>query len=126
MSIFIFIFILLSHWIADFVFQDEKWALGKSKKLEPLLLHTITYSGLWIVPVWLITGEIWGTVLFVGVTFLLHTLTDYYTSPIVSKRFEDKYYGSPIPNFGAFSVIGFDQFLHYTQLVITWYLIFGI
>ena len=31
-----------------------------------------------------------------------------------------------IPNLGAFSVIGFDQVLHYIQLIITWKLIFNI
>jgi hypothetical protein len=44
----------------------------------------------------------------------------------VSKKFADHYYGSPIPNFGAFSTIGFDQVLHYVQLIITWWFIFGL
>jgi hypothetical protein len=54
-------------------------------------------------------------------TFLCHFITDYITSRIVKKRFEDKYYGSPIPNLGAFTVIGFDQVLHYAQLFLTYY-----
>ena len=57
------------------------------------------------------------------ITFILHFATDYITSRIVSKRFADKYYGSPIPNFGAFSIIGLDQVLHYAQLFLTYYLL---
>ena len=124
MSVFILIIVL--HWVADFVFQAEKWALGKSKTWAPLLKHTITYSSLWVVPVWLMTGDWINSLLFVVITFVAHTITDYFTSRVVSKKFANNYYGSPIPNFGAFSTIGFDQVLHYTQLILTWYWLFGI
>ena len=33
--------ILGIHWIADFVFQDEKWALGKSKNWNDLLSNDV-------------------------------------------------------------------------------------
>lgn len=122
----IFIFIIIMHWIADFVFQAEEWSLGKSKKWTPLLKHTSTYSILWMLPVWLMTGDVIGSFYFVLVTFIAHTITDYITSRVVSKKFEKGYYGSPIPNFGAFSTIGFDQVLHYVQLIVTWYLLFGL
>ena len=36
--------IIIIHWVADFVFQDEKWALGKSKNWYDLLMHTYTYT----------------------------------------------------------------------------------
>ena len=39
--------IIIIHWIADFIFQDEKWALGKSKNWSDLLKHTFTYSFIW-------------------------------------------------------------------------------
>jgi hypothetical protein len=120
----IFVFIVIMHWICDFVFQAEKWSLEKSKRLAPLLKHTLTYSSLWVVPVWLMTYDFIGALWFSLITFLLHTITDYFTSKIVSAKFEAKYYGSPILNFGAFSTIGFDQVLHYIQLILTWYFIF--
>ncbi len=129
----VFIFIIIMHWIADFIFQAENWALGKSKSLTPLLKHTITYSLLWIIPVYFMTQDVYivmynwmSLFLFVGITFVVHTITDFFTSKIVSKRFADNYYGSPIPNLGAFSIIGFDQVLHYVQLILTWYFVFGI
>ena len=55
------------------------------------------------------------------ITFVFHTLTDYFTSKIVSRKFANQEYGSPIPNFGAFTVIGFDQVLHYVQLFLTYH-----
>jgi hypothetical protein len=57
---------------------------------------------------------------FLGITFISHFITDYITSRIVKRKFENNEYGSPIPNFGAFSIIGFDQVLHYTQLFLTY------
>ena len=121
----VFILIIVMHWIADFIFQAEKWSLGKSKTWSPLLKHTATYSSLWLIPVWIMTGELIGSLAFVVITFIAHTITDYFTSRVVSKKFAKGYYGSPIPNFGAFSTIGFDQVLHYVQLILTWYLLFG-
>ena len=114
------------HWVSDFIFQAEEWSLGKSKRLAPLLKHTLTYSSLWIVPAWLMTFNFMGALWFSLITFVTHTITDYFTSKVVSDKFERKYYGSPIPNFGAFSTIGFDQVLHYVQLILTWYFIFGL
>jgi hypothetical protein len=121
--------IIFIHWIADFICQDEKWALGKSKNWNDLLSHTAVYS-----IIWMILGSIlkatnivdWNPgalSLFVLITFIAHTITDYFTSRIVSKKFATNHYGSPIPNFGAFTIIGFDQVLHYVQLFLTYYLL---
>ena len=60
---------------------------------------------------------------FFPITFISHTITDYFTSRIVSKRFKDGHLGSAIPNLGAFTVIGFDQVLHYIQLFTTFLLL---
>ena len=122
--------IIIIHWIADFVFQDEKWALGKSKNWDDLLNHTTTYSAIWIPSIVLLCylqnielTSIKIPFLFFVITFIAHTITDYFTSRIVSKKFENKHYGSPIPNFGAFTIIGIDQVLHYIQLFTTYYLL---
>lgn len=122
--------IIFVHWVADFIMQDERWALGKSKNWFDLLSHTVTYSLIWVFPMyWLFSFTkppayaILATLGFVYVTFVCHTLTDYVTSRIVRKKFAAKEYGSPIPNFGGFTVIGFDQVLHYIQLFTTYYLL---
>lgn len=166
--------IIIIHWIADFVMQDEKWALGKSKNLDDLLNHTSTYSFIWFFAISILLTSQAKSVLdaiavlplsfiFMIITFVAHTLTDYFTSKIVSKRFEKevifnlktspnifeegdviqhgsnkfiimkhlandskvKLYNS-IPNLGAFTIIGFDQVLHYIQLFSTYYLITNI
>lgn len=128
--------IIIIHWFADFIMQDEKWALGKSKNWNDLLKHTFTYSFIWFF-ILIVIGLIgWVPnpnfynfytpsfiILFVITTFICHTITDYFTSRIVSKKFEKQEYGSSIPNIGAFSWIGFDQILHYLQLFITYWLL---
>lgn len=117
-----YLFIIVIHWIADFVFQDEKWAINKSKNNLALLSHTIVYSCIWLIPAFCLLGIENGTY-FVLITFLAHTITDYFTSKIVSKKFNKNQLGSSIPNLGAFSVIGFDQVLHYVQLFLTFYML---
>lgn len=125
--------IIVIHYVADFIFQAEEWANNKSKSNTALFKHVLTYSTIWVLPACVILGNlrpsettewyVYSTLLFFILTFLCHFITDYITSRIVSKRFADKYYGSPIPNLGAFSIIGFDQVLHYGQLFLTIYLL---
>lgn len=122
-SIYIIFTIIIVHYIADFIMQDEKWALGKSKNVNDLTLHIGVYSYFWIIPAYYMFETDFQAYVFLVVTFCAHWITDYFTSRIVSKKFEAKHYGSPIPNLGAFSVIGFDQLLHYTQLFLTYYLL---
>lgn len=122
--------LIIIHYIADFIFQDEKWALGKSKNLKDLLSHTFTYSYVWMLPFCLLLGlanktqttewYVTGTITFVIITFVCHTITDYFTSKVVSRLFRENKLGSSVPNFGAFTMIGFDQVLHYIQLIITY------
>lgn len=111
--------IVIIHWLADFIMQDEKWALGKSKNWNDLLSHTFTYSLLWWLLLIFLPSFI--VVKFIIITFITHTITDYFTSRIVSKKFENKQYGTSIPNVGGFTIIGFDQVLHYVQLFATYY-----
>lgn len=126
--------ILLMHYIADFVFQDEKWSINKWNSFKDLLNHTSVYS---VVTFVLITPVIFiyrftididlmmvNIILFSFVSFIIHTLTDFLTSKLVHSKFKKNHLGSSIPNTGAFSVIGFDQVLHYIQLFITYKLIF--
>lgn len=166
--------ILIIHWIADFIMQDEKWALGKSKNWNDLTKHTMLYSMIWWFPALIaillsqpnikdLDELVFKGFLFILITFIAHTATDYFTSKIVSKNFEKetiftlkvsqdvfkenavlqhgsnkviimkhlsndskvKLYNS-IPNFGAFTIVGFDQLLHYIQLFLTYYLLIKI
>lgn len=118
--------IILIHWIADFVVQSDEQAKGKSKNWKHLLGHTVTYSGVWLVigftilTDWFndwsiaVSNSIW---MFVLITFVLHTITDYFTSRLNSKLWAK----GDVHNF--FVSVGFDQVLHYIQLFLTYQLL---
>jgi hypothetical protein len=119
--------ILGIHWFADFVCQTDKQAKGKSKNWKDLIDHTQTYAMIWwtigliilivnlFYPFFVYQG--WGLTLFVFITFICHTATDYFTSRINSRLWE----AGKVHNF--FVSVGFDQYLHYIQLFVTYYLI---
>ena len=122
--------IIVIHFIADFICQDEKWAIGKSKSWSCLLSHTFTYSCIWLFPIvflfprdWTAFNYVVNSFLFVIITFIAHTITDYFTSRVTSKLYAKGKFGSSIPNLGFFSMIGFDQVLHYAQLFLTFHLL---
>jgi hypothetical protein len=133
MTLTIVFSIIFIHWVADFIFQAEEWANNKSKNNVDLYKHVITYSTIWLFISPFLLGitrpdettqwYVYSSILFFMITFCCHFITDYVTSRIVSHKFEKKEYGSPIPNTGAFTVIGFDQVLHYIQLFGTYYLL---
>lgn len=123
MNLYEILGILLIHWFADFVLQTDKQAKGKSKEWGPLLDHVATYSSVWMVIGLFYFFIIQSSLLFVnvlyftGITFFCHTITDYITSRENSKLWEQ----GKVHNF--FVCIGFDQYLHYIQLFLTyWYL----
>jgi hypothetical protein len=117
------IFILLVHWMADFVFQTDTQAKGKSKSFKILVNHTFTYSMFWFAIVFLFgynnrfestSWYVANTILFVLITFITHTITDYFTSKLNSKLWA----AGQTHNF--FCAIGADQILHYLQLFLTY------
>jgi len=111
-----FLYLILVHWVADFVLQSRKMGENKSHDNFWLTAHVIVYSLatilLWIgffvltnVPM---TSEtIWKSYI---VIFITHWITDYTTSKITSKFANDKRW------YGFFTTIGLDQVLHYAQL----------
>jgi len=140
--------ILIIHWIADFVLQTDKQAKGKSKNWWDLLSHTIIYTFVWWTPIMILlifysnTLPITGTQVFgfLGITFIAHTITDYFTSRLNSKlwyqatfwqnSFNKEKYGEAYCNSITgkythyfFVSVGFDQILHYVQLFLTYYLL---
>jgi Protein of unknown function (DUF3307) len=127
MTLIIILSILFIHWVADFVLQTDKQAKGKSKNWSDLLAHTFTYSTMWIFASCLLIGYeskghttqwyVIHSILFGLVTFICHTITDYFTSRLNSKLWAK----GDVHNF--FVSIGFDQYLHYIQLFVTFYLL---
>lgn len=110
------LFIILIHWVADFVLQTRHMGLRKSSSNYYLTLHVLVYTFSTIMA-WSIVLPLIGfhlTTLRVSLAFslifLLHWLTDYITSRQTTKLYkEEKYYE-------FFVMIGFDQVLHYVQL----------
>lgn len=117
--------IIIIHFIGDFVLQTDKQAKGKSKNWSDLLSHTGIYSLIWLIPSLIMFFNqtelgIIKAFSFVLITFISHTITDYFTSRLNSKLWAK----GQTHNF--FVSIGFDQILHYIQLFFTYYLLFKI
>jgi hypothetical protein len=106
--------IIVLHFIADFVLQTDAQAKAKSKSNNALLAHTGIYSLFFLV-----AGLFCGGIIFAGkfalITFLAHTVTDYFTSRLNSWLWAK----GDVHNF--FVSVGFDQVLHYAQLLLTFY-----
>ena len=119
-NIYIVLGILFIHWVADFLFQTDKMATGKSKNWTDLLNHTATYSLIWFIPIFIMiyffhhSPYLW---IFPYITFICHTITDYFTSRLNSKLWKEQ------KVHWFFVSVGFDQFLHYTQLLFTYYVL---
>lgn len=122
------IFILLIHWIADFCLQTRFQGNNKSRSLKALLGHTTVYSLCWLL-LWPILGT--KTLWFMLITFVLHTITDFITSRVNAylwlKRMFYSAKENPFDQKKASDYehlfwigIGGDQFLHATQLIITY------
>lgn len=112
---FLFIYILLTHFLADFCLQTHEQAMNKSTSDKWLTYHVATYSLVWLLATLYIlpvSDFNPGCIGFAAITFFAHWVTDYCTSRI-GKQFWDK---KDLHN--GFIVVGFDQILHYLQL---WY-----
>jgi len=92
------------HFVADFVFQTDEVALGKSKSNRLLLKHVLIYG----IP-FLLVGFA-----YAGVNSAAHFAVDYVTSRVTAELFKQG------QRHWFFVVIGFDQAIHMTTLFITY------
>lgn len=107
------VFILLIHFLADFGLQTHEQATKKSTSTVWLTYHVAVYSLMWLFASFVYFVDLWTALVFTVVTFIFHWITDFITSRI-GKPFWDK---GDFHN--GFVVVGFDQVLHYIQLVVT-------
>lgn len=118
MSALTLITLFAGHWIGDFVCQSDWMARNKSKNWKALSLHVTIYSlvmlGFFAIIQFQCDREsnsaFW---LFGAITFATHFLTDAVTSRITSRLYQKQ----AIHNF--FVVVGFDQLIHTTTLILT-------
>jgi len=105
MLIYNIILLLLAHWIADFLLQTDKMALNKSRSWGWLTYHVAVYSAVMTFATANLT--------FGVVTFIAHLLTDAVTSRVNAKLWQanERHY--------FFVSVGFDQWLHQIQLLLT-------
>lgn len=106
-------FVILVHYVADFVLQTNKQAINKSVSNKYLSYHVGTYSAMWFIAMlgFFMRWEL--ALLFSIVTFISHFVTDYFTSRWV------KYFREKEDYHNMFVIIGGDQVLHYFQLFLT-------
>lgn len=111
----LFCLILIVHFLADFALQTHEQATNKSSSNKWLFYHVGTYTLMWSV-VWFVlpinSGALnpIGWLMFVLAIGLPHFGTDWLTSRI----------GKPFWKSGdmhnGFTVVGFDQVIHYMCL----------
>ena len=111
------ILIFATHFLADFVCQTHEMSLKKSKSNLWLTYHIAVYSAVTTI-IWSIFFGVGRDVSLIpvifGITFVTHWVTDYFTSRWTSRLWAEK----KVHNF--FVVIGLDQLIHATTLLITY------
>ncbi|MCC7303270.1 MAG: DUF3307 domain-containing protein [Bacteroidia bacterium] len=109
------LFIVITHFVADFLCQTDKMALNKSHSLKWLSLHVLTYTAvLGVSSTIFMQAAGWGNILlFIGMNGGLHFITDFFTSKATSRlyKLESKHW--------FFVMIGLDQMIHYLCLFLT-------
>lgn len=113
MNIYILLLILFIHWVFDFIVQTRNQALNKHKCIKALLGHTAIYSLAFFV--FFLTFNLKIAGIFALTTFCAHTIIDYFTSKINQRYWDNKQFRK------FFVLLGFDQFLHAAQLILTYY-----
>lgn len=124
MNIYLVLAILAVHFIADFVCQTDWQAKNKSGNFKALIEHTYSYTVVFLIAILLyllcnidyLDANVARWLLqFIIVTFVTHTAIDFVTSKINAKLWEQG------RTHAFFVSVGFDQLLHYTQLLLTYY-----
>lgn len=108
--------VMFLHWLGDFVIQTKWMAENKSKSMEALTLHVVCYSlvlfvGLWVSQQWTVNDLCRYTLINLAVHWAVDCMTSRLTKIAVEKRNKHQF----------FAIIGFDQFLHATTLLLTTY-----
>ena len=117
-NIWIILVLLIVHWFADFVIQTDWQAKNKSTDDDALFAHIGTYMLCWVpVSIFMFLEQPWKAGIFILITFVTHLNIDFYTSRLNTRLWKK----GDTHNF--FVSVGFDQFLHTAQLILTYYML---
>jgi hypothetical protein len=116
------VILLFMHWIADFVFQDDKTALNKSENNKVLAAHCGIYSiamACTVFPLfcWFSNAPLTTTFIFFGLMFISHFGIDYITARANKKLWLNN------QRHWFFVMVGFDQFLHIATIIWFYFLV---
>ena len=118
---------LISHWVADFIFQKDEDAKTKGKSLKHLTNHikgyAIVFSLLILAPLhallsYTTTNYYLLILTFLAINIITHFGIDYATSKITSKFWAE----GRVHEF--FVIVGLDQLLHTTIIVLSLYYVY--
>ncbi|MGI9422511.1 MAG: DUF3307 domain-containing protein [Hyphomicrobiaceae bacterium] len=105
--------LLVTHWVGDFLLQTSWMATQKSRNLNALLAHVVTYTIVLSVAAVVLFGQTETAGWFIIANAALHLVTDFLTSRVSAKYYDAK-------NMRAFFVmVGLDQLFHLLALVYT-------
>ena len=105
MELKIVLLLVWIHFFGDFVLQTNDMAIKKSKSVKWLLLHTTVYSIL---------------LLLFGLLFALVNLAAHFVVDFITSR-AGAYFRSQDNQKGFFMVLGTDQAVHLTTLIVTYH-----
>ncbi len=120
--------VLTLHFIGDFILQSNWMALGKSKHWRPLTAHALAYCVPFVSLVFVRTVP--DALVFLGLTFATHWVTDYFTSRVTSRLWfvRNGLWELQIDHrkrHWFFVAIGFDQLIHMWTLFVCWRMAFN-
>lgn len=103
-------YIMLIHWIADFILQSDVMARNKSISNYWLTMHAMTYTFVMMCatafPFTLIFNNPIRWIMWIMANGILHWITDYFTSRGSSFFFKKQDFHN------GFIVVGIDQYIH--------------
>jgi hypothetical protein len=103
--------ISVAHYLADFVLQGRWMGDNNSKEWKPLLVHIAVYTSFMALVCFLLMGPI--GLVYAVLNGALHLVTDYFSSRMSRKAYED----GKLNKFWL--IIGADQLIHHLCLILT-------
>jgi hypothetical protein len=106
--------ILICHWLADFFFQTDEMAKNKSTNNKWLAAHVGTYS-CGLLAVMLLNVNAWQHAGYAAAWLWLNISAHFFTDWVTSRASSSMWKDSRFHDF--FTIIGFDQTIHYITLI---------